>query len=69
MTDAPIPPADNDFPAHPEEMKASYNLRIGKSISLQGSARITPAGIVTVGVTTLLVALAFAAQAPGRRRY
>ena len=66
---APVPPADNDIPTHPEEMKASYNLRIGKSISLQGSARITPAVIVTVGVTTLLVALAFAAQAPGRRRY
>ena len=69
MTDAPLPPADNDIPTHPEEMKASYNLRIGKSISLQGSARITPAGIVTVGVTTLLVALAFAALVPRRRRY
>ena len=69
MTDAPVPPIDNDIPTHPEEMKATYNLRIGKSISLQGSARITPAGVVTIGVTTLLVALAFAALAPGRRRY
>lgn len=69
MTDTPLPPADNDIPTHPEEMKATYNLRIGKSISLQGSARITPAGIVTVGVTTLLVALAFAALAPRRRQY
>jgi hypothetical protein len=49
-------------------MKATYNLRIGKSISLQGSARITPAGVVTVGVTTLLVALAFAALAPRKPR-
>lgn len=69
MTDAATPPLDNDIPTHPEEMKATYNVRIGKSISLQGSARITPAGVVTIGVTTLLVALAFAALAPGRRRY
>ena len=68
MPDAPISPADNDIPTHPEEMKATYNLRIGKSISLQGSARITPAGVVTVGITTLLVALAFAALAPKPKR-
>jgi len=69
MTDAAIPPAADDIPTHPEEMKATYNLRVGKSISLQGSARITPAGVVTIGVTTLLVALAFAALAPRRRRH
>jgi hypothetical protein len=69
MTDAPPPPIDNDIPTHPQEMKTSYNLRIGKSISLQGSARITPAGVVTIGVTTLLVALAFAALVPRRRRF
>lgn len=67
MTDATIEPAA-DTPTHPEEIKATYNLRIGKSISLQGSARITPAGVVTVGVTTLLVALAFVALAPKARR-
>ena len=60
MTDA-NPPIGNDIPTHPEEMKANYDLRIGKSISLQGSARITPAGVVTIGITTLLVALAFTA--------
>ncbi|MCX7304763.1 MAG: hypothetical protein NTV73_10565 [Hyphomicrobiales bacterium] len=65
---ADVPPLDTDIPTHPEEMKANYAVRIGKSISIQASARITPAGIVTVGVTTLLVALAFAALAP-RRRY
>jgi hypothetical protein len=67
MTD-PNPPIGNDIPIHPEEMKTNFDLRIGKSISLQGSARITPAGIVTVGVTTLLVALAFVALVPPRRR-
>ncbi|HEY6631707.1 MAG TPA: hypothetical protein VIZ90_09665 [Rhizobiaceae bacterium] len=69
MADQPTSPADEDMPTHPEEMKATYNLRVGKSISLQGSARITPAGVVTIGVTTLLVALAFAALAPRGRRY
>jgi hypothetical protein len=67
MTDI-NPTIDNDIPTHPEEMKANYNLRIGKCISLQASARITPAGIVTIGVTTLLVALAFVALTPRHRR-
>ncbi|WP_442581956.1 hypothetical protein ACSBOB_08275 [Mesorhizobium sp. ASY16-5R] len=67
MTD-PNPPIGNNIPTHPEEMKTNFDLRVGKSISLQGSARITPAGIVTVGVTTLLVTLAFVALVPPRRR-
>ena len=68
MADLTAPSRDNDIPTHPEEIKATYNLKMGKSISLQGSARITPAGIVTVGITTLLVALAFTALATPRRR-
>lgn len=58
------------IPAHPEEMKTSFNLRIGKSISLQGSARITPAGIVTIGVTVSAIAFAFGylARSTPRRR-
>jgi hypothetical protein len=68
MGDASALPPDVDIPAHPEEMKATYNLRIGNIISLQGSARVTPAGIAAAGVTTLLVALAFAALSPKRRR-
>jgi len=66
MTDS-NPPIGNDIPTHPEEMKANYDLRIGKSISLQGSARITPAGIVTIGITTLLVALACSVLMPPTR--
>ena len=52
--------ADYDIPTHPEEMKATYNLRVGKSISLQGSARITPAGVVTTGIMICLIAATFA---------
>jgi hypothetical protein len=58
---------DTDIPTHPEEIRSNFDLRIGKSISLKGSARITPAGIVTAGVTTLLVALAFVALTSKRR--
>ncbi len=68
MSDAPAQSAANDIPTHPEEMKPSVNLRVGNSISLQGSARITPAGIVTTGITIALVALAVAALLPPRRR-
>ncbi len=59
----------NDIPAHPQEMKATYKVRVGNMISVESTARITPAGVVAVGVTTLLVALAFTALAKPRRRY
>jgi len=51
-------------------MKTSFNLRVGKSISLQGSAHITPAGIVTVGLTVSAIAFAFGylARSTLRRR-
>jgi hypothetical protein len=50
-------------------MKASYELRIGKSISLKATARITPAGIVTTGLTVLAVALAMTLlSSHGKRR-
>ena len=32
----------SDVPSHPEEMKSVFDLRVGKYIALQGSARITP---------------------------
>ena len=45
----------DDLPTHPEEMKATYNLRVGNLISLQGSARITPAGVITAGIATCCI--------------
>ena len=68
MAEVTASSADRDAPTHPEEMRATYKLRIGNMISVESTARITPAGIVTVGVTTLLVALAFTALAKPRRR-
>jgi len=43
------------LPAHPEEIKAVGSVRIGERVTLAGSARITPAGIVTVGITAVAV--------------
>ena len=34
----------SDMPRHPEEMKADYTFRLGNMMSVQASARITPAG-------------------------
>jgi hypothetical protein len=68
MTDTPG--LGDEIPTHPEEMKASYELRIGKSISVKATARITPAGIVTTGLTILAVTVAFSILSTGgRRRY
>ena len=65
----PVSPIEN-IPTHPEEMKAVYNLRVGKSISFQGSARLTPAGVVTLGIATCSIILiaAFATKYVGRSR-
>jgi hypothetical protein len=70
MSDTGMTPAD-EVPTHPEEIKAVYDLRIGESISLQGSARITPAGIVTAGLTVCAIMLTLgyvAARMPVRPR-
>jgi hypothetical protein len=53
---------------HPEEMRASFDLRIGENISLKGSARITPAGIMTVGLMTAAIILATAGLIRAVRR-
>jgi hypothetical protein len=52
----------------PEEMRASFDLRIGENISLKGSARITPAGIVTAGLMTVAIILATAGLIRAVRR-
>ncbi|MFG1193240.1 hypothetical protein [Xanthobacter flavus] len=48
-------------------MKATWDLKVGKSISLQGTARWTPAGVVTAGIATSAILLAFAAVMRARR--
>ncbi len=53
---------------HPEEMRAGFDLRIGKNINLRGSARVTPAGIVTGGIVTVAILLATTALVRAARR-
>jgi len=55
-------------PYHPEEMKATWDVRIGKSVTLQGSARWTPAGVVTAGIAASAVLLAISALVRAARR-
>ncbi|MFT0859880.1 hypothetical protein [Ancylobacter sp. G4_0304] len=49
--------------SHPEEMKAVYELQVGNWISVRCSARVTPAGIIAVGIGASAVALACLAAA------
>ncbi|MCX5495017.1 hypothetical protein OSH11_09900 [Kaistia dalseonensis] len=55
-------------PYHPEEMRASWDLKVGKSITLQGSARWTPAGVVTAGLAASGMLLALTALVRAARR-
>ncbi len=54
-------------PYHPEEMKVVWDVRVGKSITMQGSARWTPAGVVTGGIAASGILLAVAALVRARR--
>lgn len=57
-------------PSHPEEMKAVVDMRLGRFATLQASYRITPAGVVTLGLVTvgIIAASAFACVAVERAR-
>ncbi len=48
-------------PTHPEEMKASVDLRIGRSFSLTASGRMTPASLVCAAIAASAVLLSTAA--------
>lgn len=50
---------------HPEEMRASAELRLGRAVSLSASARATPAGLVAVGLllSAVMIPLAWVAVA------
>lgn len=57
-------------PSHPEEIKSVFDLRVGKHITLQGSARITPAGVICTGIAVagMALALGYLASSMSRRR-
>jgi hypothetical protein len=50
---------------HPEEMRADFDLQIGKCINLKGQGRLTPAGIAAFGIVTAGILLATAATGSG----
>jgi hypothetical protein len=42
-------------PVHPEEIRASVDLRIGQNVALRATVRTTPVGLVTAGVVVAVV--------------
>ena len=46
------------IPTHPEEMSTDFDLHVGKHITLQGRARITPAGVISAGVAAAAIIVA-----------
>jgi hypothetical protein len=63
MTNLPESPL-----THPEEMRAGFDLRIGKNISLKGTARVTPAGLICAGIAGVAILLAATALVRAGRR-
>ena len=53
---------------HPEEIRGDFDLRIGRNINLRGHGRITPAGIVTAGLTTVAILIAATALVRAAKR-
>ena len=62
-----IQPAAADPLTHPEEIKATVDLRLGDHVQLKATARATPAGLVATGlmVSSILMAVAFVVRAAG----
>ncbi|MBB3965687.1 hypothetical protein [Rhizobium metallidurans] len=61
----------SDSPSHPEEMKSVFDLRVGKHITLQGSARTTPAGVIStaIAVAAMTFAVGYLISSVNRRRW
>lgn len=53
---------------HPEEMRAAFDLRVGKNINLKGTARVTPAGLICAGIAGVAVLVAASALVRAARR-
>ncbi|MCX5514327.1 hypothetical protein C3941_14725 [Kaistia algarum] len=69
MTDAERAAAP-EILTHPEEIRSSFELRIGKHITLEGHARITPAGVICSGIAAaaMTMALGYVLAATAKRR-
>lgn len=58
-----------DPSSHPEEIRSEFNLTIGRHVSVNGTARITPAGVLCAGiaVAAMTLALGYAVRAARTR--
>ena len=63
-------PAAAGTSAHPEELRATVDLRVGDRVRLAAAARTTPAGLMAVGlmVSSILMAVALVVRAAGTAR-
>ena len=63
-------PGQETAAPHPEEMKATVDLRLGKSVSIRMTARATPAGLVAAAmlVSALVIPMVWLARAQTRDR-
>jgi hypothetical protein len=42
---------------HPEEMRGTVRFRIGNSVTIDATARATPAGLITLGLLVTAIAI------------
>lgn len=61
-------PAPEPPPTHPEEMKAVFDMKVGRFVTMQCSMRCTPADIITAGIAASAILLACAALVRACRR-
>jgi len=55
---------------HPEEIRAEYELRLGNLVTVQASARTTPAGVISAGIAAaaIILAVGFLVSSKGGRQ-
>jgi hypothetical protein len=53
---------------HPEEMRATGEIQIGKYVNLKGTARVTPAGLICAGIAGVAILLAATALVRASKR-
>ncbi|MET0747218.1 MAG: hypothetical protein ABWY49_03425 [Rhizobium sp.] len=54
--------------SHPDEIKSTFDLRLGDYIVMQASARITPAGVICAGIATATILLSVGYLVSSKRR-
>jgi len=60
----------HEAPSKTDEIRSEFDLRIGKHITVQGSASITPRGVIAAGVAVAIMTLAagYLVSSIGRRK-